>query len=1001
MQSPTTVIDLSVALLAGFLVLGGAPAHADADPTTLKMRPRHASKLVAQPAAQEPPPGEADPAPPPSPVMPPPPPLPSVEAAADVNESELMRLADRPSGDEVIIVTGSSIGRKTLSTPAPVTIIDRELLLAAGRTNLGDILQQLPGQTNGANAQINTGGNGSTRIDLRGLGTARTLTLINGRRVVASGLGADVSVDFDTLPLAIIDRVEVLKDGASAVYGSDAIGGVVNVITRNDFDGNEATIYTGGTAHRDGFVYDASFVTGHNSENHKGNIVFAAGLSRQQAVMTADRTFSIQEQTFDYTTRTARPAGSTVSPAGLINTRAIDLNGDGIPDPVDLCGPSVQFCANASGGGFRPFLPSDIYNSQTDTYLLTPSSRFHVFSTGSYKLHPLISTFFEASYLNRQSNQQLAPETFINAAPISKASMYNPTGGTVFAYQRRLDELGPRTSAETVGTFRLVGGVKGTIPDEVAALGKFKWELSYDYGRSDGESRTGGAAARSRLAAALGPSFRAPDGTPTCGSQLAPIPGCVPMNILGPSGSIDQAAAAYVGFTGLSSGFSEQQTVLAQTHGRLVSLPNDGDISLAIGGDFRKESGALTPDPLTVSGDTTGFAIAPTAGSYNVFEAFGELSVIPISGQQFPEWVELDLAARAFRYDTFGTGVTWKAGGLFRIINGFALRGSYSTAFRAPTISELYLGRASFFAPLLDPCDTRPRGETVAIAPGVAMECANRGVPADAAFGTGETSATRLEGGGNSRLGAETAKVLTAGIVFEPPQVKGLSITADYWRTEISNAIQAIAPAVVLARCYERHIESACEQVVRSPLLGGAIDHIEIPISNVGGTNASGIDATAAFDHKLGAAGRLRGQIDAQYLLKIDVDDSVQILHGVGNYDFGAHPRIKAGLTTLWQHPTGIGAGVNVHYVGQYHECDQNNCNSGSPARTVSPWYKVDLFGTGAFKAATGTTTVTVGVDNLLDRDPPAVYSSLFGNFDPTAYDARGRFFYARMSQRF
>jgi outer membrane receptor protein involved in Fe transport len=473
------------------------------------------------------------------------------------------------------------------------------------------------------------------------------------------------------------------------------------------------------------------------------------------------------------------------------------------------------------------------------------------------------------------------------------------------------------------------------------------------------------------------------------------------MNILGPSGSIDQAAADYVGFTGLSTGFSEQQTVLAHTHGRLVSLPNDGDISLALGGDFRKESGALIPDPLTVSGDTTGFAIAPTTGSYNVFEAFGELSLIPISGQQFPEWVEIDLAARAFRYDTFGTGVTWKAGGLFRVINGFALRGSYSTAFRAPAISELYLGHASFFAPLLDPCDTRPRGELVAIPPGVAMECANRGVPPDAAFGTGDTTATRLERGGNARLRAETAKVLTAGVVFAPPQIKNLSITADYWRTDIANAIQVISPAVVLARCYERHIDAACEQVVRSPLLGGAIDHIAIPISNVGGTRASGIDATAALDHKLGAAGRLRSQIDAQYLLKIDVDDSVQILHGVANYDLGAHPRIKAGLTTLWQHPSGLGAGVNVHYVGQYHECDQNNCNSGSPARTVSPWYKVDLFGTGSFKAATGTTALTVGVDNVLDRDPPAVYSSLFGNFDPTAYDARGRFFYARMSQLF
>src|SRR5262249_49800425 len=162
---------------------------------------------------------------------------------------------------------------------------------ASGRTNLGDILQLLPGETNGFNGQVNVGGDGSVRIDMRGLGPQRTLTLINGRRVVPSGLGADVAVDFNTIPLAIIDPLQVLKDGASAIYGSDASGGVVNVITRTDFSGNEASLYTGGSEHGDGFIYDASFITGHNSDDHKGNIVFAAGLSRQRPIFNGDRDF--------------------------------------------------------------------------------------------------------------------------------------------------------------------------------------------------------------------------------------------------------------------------------------------------------------------------------------------------------------------------------------------------------------------------------------------------------------------------------------------------------------------------------------------------------------------------------------------------------------------------------------------------------------------------------------------------------------------------------------
>jgi hypothetical protein len=172
------------------------------------------------------------------------------------------KLADQDFKEEVIVVTGSTIGRRTVTTPAPLTILDRDLLQAAGQPTLGDIIQQLPAQQNGVNAQINAGGDGSTRVDIRGLTSSRTLTLINGRRVVPGGNGANGSVDLSMIPLAIVDRVEVLKDGASAVYGSDAIGGVVNIITRSDFDGNEASLYTGSTQHSDGLAYEASFVTG-------------------------------------------------------------------------------------------------------------------------------------------------------------------------------------------------------------------------------------------------------------------------------------------------------------------------------------------------------------------------------------------------------------------------------------------------------------------------------------------------------------------------------------------------------------------------------------------------------------------------------------------------------------------------------------------------------------------------------------------------------------------
>ncbi|MBC7975361.1 MAG: TonB-dependent receptor [Myxococcales bacterium] len=925
--------------------------------------------------------------------------MPAGPSAADLSDAEFAKLAEQDSTEEIIVVTGSTIGRKSLTTPAPLSVLSRDVLFAAGRATVGDIIQQLPSQSNGINAQVNNGGEGSTRVDIRGLGAARTLTLLNGRRIVPGGNGANASVDLNMIPLAVIERVEVLKDGASAVYGSDAIGGVVNIITRSDFDGTEASLYTGGTQRGDGLVYDASFVTGYNPENKKGNILFSAGVQSQDPVFAGDRDFSSYDKTFDFATSKEVRGGSTATPSGRINAKSIDLDGDGKADTVDLCGATEQYCTNSAGGGYRPFVaPDDLYNFQPINYLYTPSSRYNLFSAGTYKLTPQISTFFEASYMNRKSDQRLAPEPFSNTVPISKDSMYNPLGGDVLGYQRRLEEFGPRRSIQSINTFRLVAGVQGSVPNDAEVLKNLKWEMSYNYGRNDGDQENQGNLIKSRLATALGPSFMNASGVPTCGTAAKPIAGCVPMDVLGSTGSIDPAAAAYVTFTGVRKGFNEQQTVLAQAHGPLVKLPNNGDLSIAFGGDFRKEAGGTTPDPLTATGDTTGNAQAPTEGSYNVVEGFGELSLVPVSGKKFAEWVELNFAARAFRYNTFGSGVTWKAGGLFRSVNGIAVRGTYSTAFRAPSVSELFQGKADSFPATADPCDTKPRGTTIVLDPNVASQCAMQGVADTAVFGTAQQ---RTQVGGNTELKAETAKVLTAGVVFEPPQVKGLSLTADYWRVDIDEAIQTLGATVILANCYNKNIQSYCDQVYRNPNLGYAIDYIDNPVANVGGTATSGIDGAIAYDHDFGDAGRFREQVESQYLLKYNVDNTSSVLNGVDRYDLGARPRIKATFSTLWVHPSGVGAGFNVRYVGGFQECDQNNCNGGAAARDVAAWYKLDLHGSYAFKTAAGTTSLAVGANNVLDRNPPLIYIGFQGDSDAATYDYMGRFFYARMSQQF
>jgi outer membrane receptor protein involved in Fe transport len=1013
------------------LLAGAAPAaadsHADA-PSSLRMRARsdhrwfvpRFTRRVAQ-AAPDPAPADppadpaaapAEPAAAPAPEPAAPAPAPTVDQTPQLSDEELAKLAEQEAKTEVITVTGSTIERKTLTTPAPVTILSREDLNAAGRSTVGDIIQALPAQSNAINAQTNNGGDGSTRVNIRGLGTARTLVLVNGRRVVAGGVGADDSVDLNAIPLAVIERVEVLKDGASAVYGSDAVGGVVNLITRTDFNGTEANLFTGGSPHGDGFTYDASFVTGHTSEDKKGNIVFSAGVQRQDSVFAGDRSFSQVQKTFDFKTGAANPSGSTAVPDGRIDTTQLDVDGDGKPDPVAIPGCTSKFCKSDRMGGFTNFdTQNDLYNFQPVNYLFTPSERYNVYGSGSYKLTPSISGFFESSYLNRTSDQELAPEPFAAAAMVSKASYYNPLGADVLDLRRRLEEFGPRHAHQSVDTFRIVAGFNGRVAEDAPAFKDWKWELSYNYGRTDATQINTGNLILSRLANALGPSFKNADGQIQCGAPDAVIAGCVPMNILGPARdaagrpSITQDMINYVTFTGVNSGYNEQQTVLAEAHGRIAKLPNNGDIALAVGADYRKTSGGFTPDPLTSTGDTTGNAIAPTNGSYNVGEGYGELSIVPLSGKGLAQWVELDLAARAFRYNNFGSGVTWKAGGLFRTVNGIAVRGTYSTAFRAPSIAELFLGAADDFQSVEDPCDANPPSTGPRVLDDkTAQKCIDQGVPVGREFGTTQQ---RAIDGGNAKLKAETAKVLTAGLVVEPPQVKGLALTVDYWRVAIDDAIQVLGASAIFANCYTRDVPGYCERIHRDPI-SHAIDSVDNPVSNVGGATTSGLDVAVVSDRSYGELGRLRLQAEGQYLFLADIDNSVQVLHGRGYFDLGVFPKIKANLSAMYQHPVGAGGGFNLRYVGAYKECKGNDCNTAEnlemSSREVSQWFKLDVFASYAVKTRAGTTTLAVGVNNLLDSQPPVIYTgpaANAANSDPGTYDYMGRFVYARLSQMF
>jgi iron complex outermembrane receptor protein len=956
-----------------------------------------------------------------------PPPAPAAPAApGETEDGDVVIPTEAESeevfsgGEEVIVVTGSIIERRELTTPAPLAVLDKADLDAAGVASIGQILQNLPSQSNAINVQFNNGGDGSTRVSLRGLGAGRTLVLVNGRRHVAGGTGADASVDLNAIPTAIIERVEVLKDGASAVYGSDAIGGVVNIITRTDFEGSEATVYTGITGDGLGQVIDVSGVTGINAE--RGNVVFAAGYTDQQSIGAGDRSYSREDKFYDWTTGEVTGLGSTAVPQGYIRDYGEDTGNDAWGQVLAANSGAVAFY-NDPGMGWRGFQNTgnsdvgegDYYNYQPENYLVTPQKRYSVFSTGSYKLHDMARAFFEATYSNRKSDQRLAPEplfTLSEGITVSEANIYNPFGRDFIDVRRRMVEAGPRRSIQDINTFRMVAGLDGRLPEELPVLQGWRWSLSYNYGRTESKQIAAGNLVRNRVALALGPSYRDTNGDPQCGlaaleDGTPPIPGCVPLNLFEGVDSIDKPMLDYIQFTGTDSGFNQQQLAQFAVTGKLFEIPGGGDAALAVGAEYRDESGADLPNPLVALGEATGNKRQATRGEYNVREGYAELSVVPILGQTGAEWVELNAAVRAFDYNTFGAGATWKAGGLWRMGQGVAVRGTYSTAFRAPTISSLYSGNTDGFPAVFDPCGANGTPSDQA-----RMNCQNDGhVNGD------DRAQLRSVTGGNPELDPETANIFTAGAVYEPTFAPGLSFTLDYFNIQVDEAIQSLGAGLILQKCYDAPADQRlyCDKIERNPATN-SIERINDTLTNVGGNDTAGLDFNVRYNQNTDV-GAFNFNVEGTWLHQFDqILPDETVIEGVGVYDLGVFPRWRFNFGTLW----GLeewGAGANVRYIGGYRECEENDCQLGTNpdgsdrrpeeghlrpiTRFVEAHVTGDVFGSYTLETPVGTSRLSLGVNNVLDQTPATVYNGFLASSDASAYDFIGRYFYARFVQQF
>jgi iron complex outermembrane recepter protein len=970
--------------------------------------------------------------------------------------------SERRTSTEEVTVTGSRIRRKDLTTPAPVTVVTREQLEASGRVTIGDFLQTMPEQGNAPNFQLNTGGinygaDGTTRINLRSLGIQRTLVLINGRRAVAGGLGASAAVDLNTIPTAAIERVEVLKDGASAVYGSDAIAGVVNVITRKRYNGTEVGAQYGSSARADAQTFDAHLTTG--TSNDLAGAIFSVRYFNQQDSWLRDRTWSQQAFDYDYTGGGRSFSGSSRTPQGVLtipkakktdpnapdtpncngNALCLAMVADGwspskrwIRDPTGpYCGPNglgqtecfrVFNTPAAANGGTG----NDFYNFAAENYLTIPSTTIQGYSTGDVRL-PIGRGYYELSYTQRTSTQNAAPMPLspgdYNNNVLSKDSLYNPLGTDLSFVGRRLVEFGNRTYSEDLATYRVVTGVDGTLSDDFGPLRGWFWNAAFNYGRTSGTFTTGGSFQNSRVQSAAGPSMVV-NGQPVCvqtpGDARTIIPNCTPLNLLGGPGTIGVAQQDFLAFSGTSRAYDQLVTLGADFGGELFRIAAERPLSLALGYEYRHQLGSQIADPIVAAGDSADFNFKSTSGGLYSNEGYAELSVPLLGNMRGVESLELNAAGRYVNYNTFGSKFTYKLGARYTPIRDVTVRGTYSTAFRAPSISELYLGNKETDPAAIDPC-----GDLSNASASVRARCGSAGVTGSGSGDTGLQELTRT--GGNPNLKPETAKAYTAGLVFQPQAVRNMSVTLDYFHITIDDAIGLTGTANILNGCYNGGVSDYCSLIVRNN--NSTIAFVNDFYANIGRITTDGVDFAIRYALPTDL-GRFAFGFDGSYLASYDITLHLKsgdaTITGRDRYDagsFGALPKFKATAGLDWS-LGGFIAGLTGRYVSSFDECSNpldpttaqggicdiigvnpttqaSEVSANTFRRRVESFYQLDLHAGYTLRSTFGLTSFFAGILNLTDKAPPYIYSAALANSDPSTYDYVGRYIYGRVQHRF
>lgn len=796
-----------------------------------------------------------------------------------------------------VVVTGSRIPRPNLDQPTPVSVLTNEQIQSAGISNLGDIIAQVPalGFDGTIRANANSGGQnaGLNQPNLRNLGINRTLTLVDGKRHVGGDAGS-VAVDLNSIPAALVDHVEVTTGGASAIYGSDAVSGVVNIITKKTFTGVEGQVeYGTPTAGSFGQNYSAYVTAGGNFNQDRGNIAVTAFYDRSEQVLPGN-------------VHGFANYGTIVNPADCATAVGPDgchspIRGDGKPDHLSVPNVLSEYIGSTTvlldAFTFSPLFTFDNkgnpINQQTRTgynsfafgsfagpcatcftledyiKLQPPVDRKGLDIKGRYEIAPNLNFTMDVKYVRTDVKDEFQPSfTFgdyqlqADNAFITPAIAARLTGLTPDVYpfiSRFLTDLGDRGDYVTRETVRAVAGLDGKFGTKLADI---NWDASVNYGQTSNDFRennlrltgnfiaaldsvidpaTGQAACRINVPSAQGAGFAAPDGL------VGPASSCVPYNPFGQTNSA--AALNYIRYNAHESHKISQGTFDLNFNfdSSKVFQFQGGPIGFAAGYEYRKEESSNRNDPVIQQNVTEDAASPNAGGGFNVHEVYLETSLPVFRHLKWIDELTLDGAVREAHYSTVGDVNAYKVGGVYAPIRDIKLRATYSRAVRAPNIVEAFLPASPGFTNITDPCDVQNIGQN----PNRTANCAAAGVPAN--FNSNTNASIVDQSSGNPNLKPETSKSYTVGLVLQPSFMPGFSFSADYYNIDITNAITLVATQDIINNCYDSPgglDQTYCTLLTRKA--DGNINFVKTTYLNAASESTHGVDFQVNYTRGIG-----------------------------------------------------------------------------------------------------------------------------------------------------